>query len=194
MVPGHHASVHVCICASMYMPKGLQPGSICLWTGLLETLPKGGESVQTLGVVGGLGGWQRKAQSCPDASFSCAAPACQRQCGSLAQIRAQVTPWEQHELLPALCSGLLGDAEPGWALSGEGCIFPCMPMERNSRKRSVEFHGDGFMKAFGGQGKKIAKVSFNCQTEFIHFKCRLSPGPQAGVKEKVKLAELVWCV
>lgn len=33
----------------MYVPKGLQPGSICLWAGLLEALPKGGESVQTLG-------------------------------------------------------------------------------------------------------------------------------------------------
>lgn len=105
-----------------------------------------------------------------------------------------MSPPRVSALLPALCSGLLGDAELGLALAGEGCIFPCMHTEGNSRKLSVAFHGDGFMKAFGGQGKKIAKVSFNCQTEFIHFKSRMSPGPQAGIKEKVKLAELVWCV
>lgn len=62
------------------------------------------------------------------------------------------------------------------------------------RKLSVEFHGDGFMKTFGGQGKKTAKVSFSCQTEFISFKSWMSPGPQPGVKEKVKLAELVRSV
>lgn len=27
------------------------------------------------------------------------------------------------------------------------------------------FQGDGFMRTFGGLGKKIEKVSFNCKTE-----------------------------
>lgn len=47
----------------------------------------------------------------------------------------------------------------------------------------VGFQGDGFMKTFGGWGKKTEKISFKCKTELRSFKLQMSSGPPAGKKE-----------
>lgn len=39
------------------------------------------------------------------------------------------------------------------------------------------------MKTFGGWGKEIENVSFNCKTAFISFKLQMNMGPQAGKEE-----------
>ena len=58
-------SLCICtVCVSACVKTGFQPGSICL----LRDLPKGGENVETSGVVG----LQWGAQPCPVALFSCA--------------------------------------------------------------------------------------------------------------------------
>lgn len=53
----------------------------------------------------------------------------------------------------------------------------------------MQFQGDGFTRTFGGQRKKVEKVSFSCKTEFISFKFQMSSGPQAGKEDMVMFAE-----